>query len=32
MSNAVFTNLADVQPEKVNWLWEGRIPSARSPP
>ena len=26
MSNAVFTCLADVQPETVQWLWEGRIP------
>jgi RecA-family ATPase len=26
MSNAVFTNLADIKPEPVRWLWEGRIP------
>jgi AAA domain len=26
MSNAVFTSLADIQPESVKWLWEGRIP------
>lgn len=26
MSNAVFTSLADIQPETVKWLWEGRIP------
>jgi hypothetical protein len=26
MSNAVFTSLADIQPEPVKWLWEGRIP------
>src|SRR5438270_14019861 len=26
MSNAVFTSMADVQPETVKWLWEGRIP------
>ena len=26
MSNAVFTSLADIKPETVKWLWEGRIP------
>jgi AAA domain len=26
MSNAVFTSLADIQPEPVQWLWDGRIP------
>lgn len=26
MSNAVFTRLADIKPESVRWLWEGRIP------
>ena len=26
MSNAVFTSLADIPPETVRWLWEGRIP------
>jgi AAA domain len=26
MSNAIFTSLADVRPETVKWLWEGRIP------
>jgi hypothetical protein len=26
MSGAVFTSLADIQPETVKWLWEGRIP------
>jgi AAA domain len=26
MSNAVFTSLADIKPETVHWLWEGRIP------
>jgi hypothetical protein len=26
MSNAVFTSLADVKPEAVQWLWPGRIP------
>ena len=26
MSNAVFTSLADIEPETVKWLWEGRIP------
>jgi hypothetical protein len=26
MSGAVFTSLADIQPETVQWLWEGRIP------
>jgi hypothetical protein len=26
MSNVVFTSLADIQPETVKWLWEGRIP------
>lgn len=26
MSDAVFTNLSDVHPETVKWLWEGRIP------
>ena len=26
MSNAVFTSLANIKPETVKWLWEGRIP------
>lgn len=26
MSDAVFKSLAEVQPEPVKWLWEGRIP------
>jgi hypothetical protein len=26
MSNVLFTSLADIQPETVKWLWEGRIP------
>ncbi len=26
MSNVVFTRLADIKPEPVRWLWEGRIP------
>ena len=26
MSEAIFTSLADIQPEPVEWLWEGRIP------
>jgi hypothetical protein len=26
MSNAVFTRLADIPPQPVRWLWEGRIP------
>lgn len=26
MSSAVFTSLADVKPETIQWLWEGRIP------
>lgn len=26
MSDAVFTRMADIQPEPVRWLWEGRIP------
>ena len=29
MSNVVFTSLADVQPESVQWLWEGRIPFSK---
>ena len=26
MSNVVFQSLADIHPETVKWLWEGRIP------
>lgn len=29
MSNAVFKSLAEIQPEAVAWLWEGRIPSGK---
>jgi len=29
MSNAGFKSLAEVQPEPVNWLWEGRIPCGK---
>ena len=29
MSNAVFKSLAEVQPEPVRWLWEGRIPAGK---
>jgi DNA polymerase III delta prime subunit len=26
MTNAVFKSLAEIQPEPIKWLWEGRIP------
>jgi hypothetical protein len=29
MSNVEFTSLADIKPQSVQWLWEGRIPMGK---